>query len=79
MIKLVGTHSEVEWNSLIELQKDLSKMVCKSCEEGAYTLQTLLESGCGMQYEILCCGEKIGKEELEQLYQEECEALYGTN
>jgi hypothetical protein len=77
MYKLVGTHSEVEWDSLIELQKDLSKMICKSCEEESNTLLQMLSSGCGVHYNVEKEGEVMISQELSSDYEKECEEMYG--
>ena len=77
MYKLVGINSEISWNSLDELQKDLSKLVCKDCLEASNTLTQLLSSGCGQSFVIVRCGEALSTSELNKLYEEECEEMYG--
>jgi hypothetical protein len=77
MYKLVGNGREYQHNNLITLHKDLSNLVCKECAEAATCLTTLLVSGCGSLYTIQCEGVQMSLCDVNEVYEKECEEMYG--
>lgn len=73
MFTLATIKTELEYDSLLSLEKDMRNILCNACSQGK-TLTEMLASGCGEQYTILCCGEEISTYNLNECYKEECEA-----
>ena len=77
MYKLIGNYDNIEAESLIDCHRELSKLVCKDCLERSNTLSDMLESGCGWEFEIWKDGGYMKLVEIDKLYEQECEDMYG--